>query len=131
MKTHARVITALTGGVLVLAATMALSATATAKDFGSRVTIGRSIPLYHGKVHSPRQSFCEPDRRVVLFQKIPGDDAKIGKDTTNAKGKWEIQVPDEALIPGRKFYAFVRGEDLGNDIVCEKATSKKVTFQGG
>ena len=25
----------------------------------------------------------------------------------------------------------VRAEDLGNDIVCKKATSKKVTFQGG
>jgi len=131
MNRNARVLAALTAGVLVLAAAMTLSATATATDFGSRVTIGRAIPLYHGKVHSPRQSFCEPDRRVVLFQKIPGDDARIGKDTTNAKGKWKVEVPEQALIPGRKFYAFVRAEHLGNQISCKKATSKKVTFQGG
>ena len=131
MKSHARVQVALTAGVLGLVAAMALSASAIAKDFGSIVTIGRAIPLYHGKVHSPHQSFCEHGRRVVLFQKIPGDDAKIGVDRTNFKGKWEVQVPEQALIPGRKFYAFVRQVDLGNDIFCKKATSKKVTFQGG
>ena len=34
------------------------------------------------------------------------------------------------LMPGNKYYAFVRAEDLGNQIFCEKATSKTVTFVG-
>ena len=117
--------------VLTAAATLAFSAPASATNFGSRITIRTTLPLYHGKVHSPRQSFCEESRRVVLFQKVKGGDVKVGKTLTNRKGKWTVKVPSAALMPGEKFYALVRRDDLGNQIVCDKAKSDKVTFTGG
>ncbi len=134
MKLHLEAASAVrTIGVLVLVATAALafSAPASAANFGSRITIRTTLPLYHGKVHSPRQSFCEESRRVVLFQKVKGADVKVGKTLTNRKGKWKVKVPSAALTPGEKFYALVRKDDLGNQIVCNKAKSDKVTFIGG
>ena len=122
-----------TVGVLALVAVAALifSAPASATKFGSRITIRTTLPLYHGKVHSPRQSFCESDRRVVLFQKVKGGDVKVGKTLTNKKGKWKVKVPSAALMPGEKFYALVRSENLGNQISCNKAKSDTVVFVGG
>ena len=118
-------------GSLVLSLTLGLCTSANATNFNSTIAIGKAIPLYHGKVRARTQSFCEPDRRVVLFEKVSGPDTKIGKATTDEKGKWTIEVPVEHLMPGQKYYAFVRSEDLGNEIFCEKAISDVVTFVGG
>lgn len=117
-------------GFLVVLLTLALCTSAEATSFNSTIAIGKALPLYHGKVRARAQSFCEPDRRVVLFQKVSGPDVKIGKDRTDEKGKWTIEVPVADLEPGQKYFAFVRAENLGNQINCEKATSDIVTFVG-
>ena len=120
----------LTLGSLIALLSFGLCAPAPAADFNSTIAIGRAIPLYHGKVRVRLQSFCEPDRRVVLFEKVSGPDLKVGKTRTDEAGKWTIEVPVGDLEPGQKYYAFVRAEDLGNQIFCEKATSKTVTYVG-
>lgn len=120
----------LTLASLVALFTLGLCAPAQSADFNSTIAIGKAIPLYHGKVRVRLQSFCEPDRRVVLFQKVSGPDVKIGKARTDEKGKWTIEVPVMDLEPGNQYYAFVRAEDLGNEIFCEKATSETATFVG-
>jgi len=98
--------------------------------FNSTISIGKALPLYHGKVRSRLQSFCEPDRRVLLFQKVPGPDIKYGRHQTDIGGKWTIEVDVKDLEPGNKYYALTRPQDLGNKIYCEGAQSEVVTFVG-
>jgi len=97
-------------------------------SFNSTITIGRAVPLYHGKVRARLQSECEPDRRVILYKKVPGFDPRVGRDTTDIEGKWTITP--SGLEPGQAFYALVRQQRLGNDINCNPDTSPVVKFVG-
>lgn len=100
---------------------------ASVESFNSKVTIAAAGPRYHGKVRSRLQSECEPGRRVLLYEKVPGFDPRVGRDTTNELGRWKITPPD--LKPGR-FYAIVRQQRLGNGINCRTDKSDVVKFVG-
>lgn len=46
--------------------------------YDTKLTISRLVPLYHGEVKwVPRK--CERGRRVVLFERRPGRDRKVGR----------------------------------------------------
>lgn len=105
-----------------------VASSASGATSNSTISIGAAVPLYHGKVRSRLQSECEPDRRVILYKKVPGFDPRVGRDTTDQSGRWRINPPN--LKPGQKFYALVRQQRLGNDINCAPDTSDVVTFVG-
>jgi hypothetical protein len=99
-------------------------------SYNSTITVGKAIPLYHGQVRSRLQSNCEPDRRVRLYKKVPGPDVRVGRDRTNQRGKWTIEVPAMDLKPGQKYYATVLAQKLGNQIYCQFDRSDVVTYAG-
>lgn len=111
-----------------LLASVLFAGSASSATSNSTISIGTAVPLYHGKVRSRLQSECEPDRRVILYKKVPGFDPRVGRDTTDQLGKWNIEPPN--LEPGQKFYALVRQQRLGNDINCAPDTSDVLTFVG-
>ncbi len=115
--------------VLALAAGTALGQVQT---YDSKITISRAVPLYHGKVKAPTGK-CMRGRKVVLFQKQPGADAKLGKDRTNRKGRWIVELPAADLAPQDRFYAKVRRKlniVSGEGYQCRSARSRTVTFVG-
>ena len=71
-----------------------------------------------GEVNSPKAG-CEPDRLVKLFHKDGGPDTKVGKDTTNNNGEYQINMgtsPD-----GGTYYAKVIKRNIGSgahDHIC-------------
>ncbi|MBA2522562.1 MAG: hypothetical protein H0V25_04435 [Solirubrobacterales bacterium] len=120
---------ALTSALVVSLLGSALSAQAIVPTtFNSTITIGSAVPLYHGKVRSRLQSECEPDRRVILYKKVPGFDPRVGRASTDQAGRWKI-TPG-GLKSGQAFYALVRQQRLSNGINCSPATSRVVKFVG-
>ena len=111
---------------LVTALTLGLCATAQAARFDSAVTIGKEFPLYHGKVRSPKPD-CVPDRRVLLYEKVPGPDGRYGRHQTDLGGKWTIEISPGDLEPGQKYYAVVLPQDRGATF-CREDVSKVVTY---
>ena len=99
-------------------------------SFNSTITIGKALPLYHGKVRSRTQSNCEPDRRVRLYKKVSGPDVRVGRDRTDEAGKWKIKVPNGDLKPGQRYYATVLAQKPGNQIYCQFDRSDTVTYTG-
>jgi hypothetical protein len=99
-------------------------------SFNSTITVGKALPLYHGKVRSRLQSNCEPDRRVRLYKKVPGADVRVGRDRTSQAGKWKVEVPAMDLKPGQQYYATVLAQKLGNGIYCQFDRSDVVTYAG-
>jgi len=108
------------------------TALAEVEKFDSRTTIGIAVPLYHGKVKSEARQ-CVRNRRVVLFERREGPDAKVGSDRTNRRGKWKVKVPVADLEPQDRFYAKARRKlniVSGDGYVCRGDRSKTVTFVG-
>jgi len=119
-------VTVLIGGAL------AAVAVAGVEKFDSRTTISRFLPLYHGKVNSPEPK-CRRGRNVILFERRPGKDRKLGRDRTSKRGKWKVQVPAGQLQPNDRFYARARRKlniVSGNGYVCRADRSRTVTFVG-
>ncbi|MFN8112400.1 MAG: hypothetical protein U0R51_04295 [Solirubrobacterales bacterium] len=114
--------------VSVLLAAGLLAGPASADTFNTTVSISKDSPLFHGKVRSRLQSNCEPDRRVILYRKVPGFDVRVARDRSNFTGKWKIKL--DSLKDGQAYYVIVRQQRLGNDINCAPATSKVVKVKG-
>ena len=70
-------------------------ASAEAKSAGlerTAISISSSVPAFHGKVKSDKQ-ICKTGRRVKLYRKRSGEDAKrLGSDRSAASGRWDIRV---------------------------------------
>ena len=72
-------------------------------------------------------------RRVRLFERTPGPDAKVGGDRTNTRGRWVVKVPVDELEPQDRFYAKARRKlniVSGEGYVCRGDRSRSRTFVG-
>jgi len=121
------------GVVLLAALTLAAGvAFGQVQKHDSRTTIGIAVPLYHGKVKADVPQ-CVRNRRVRLFERTPGPDAKVGGDRTNTRGRWVVKVPVDELEPQDRFYAKARRKlniVSGEGYVCRGDRSRTRTFVG-
>jgi hypothetical protein len=75
---------------------------------------------FRGRVNSVRNP-CERRRRVVLKKVRPGPDRTVGRDRTNAQGRWRINKPN---AKGRFYARAVKKETA--TIICRPARSRTV-----
>jgi hypothetical protein len=65
--------------------------------FDTKLILNPRVPAFHGRVSSD-SDFCKPGRKVRLYQKKLGhgesNDKKLGTDSTNGKGRWQVKVKD-------------------------------------
>ena len=110
---------------LVLVAVPAL-ATQTVK-INSRVQISTQPPAFHGHVKSPNHA-CEIHRKVKLFKERKGPDKLLGKDKTNHRGRWEIDV--NPLKSGAYHAKVVRRSEgaAGTIFVCRRDRSRTIVI---
>ena len=74
---------------------------------------------------------CIEGRSVSVFQKVPGKDDRIGKDTTNDFGAAFItESPADPFVEGDQFYGKVKKRILGNT-TCLAAKTKTSTIGPG
>lgn len=71
-------------------AMMAMPATGAAA-FKTKIIVSIKFPAFHGKLTSPRQS-CLGNRQVKMYRERNGKKVLLGRDRSNAKGKWAIPV---------------------------------------
>ncbi len=96
----------------------ALTSTASAAEFDTKVVIRESPPIFHGKVKSEKPK-CLELRKVKVFKKTNQGNVKQGKDLTNAEGKWVVPV---AMAKGN-YFAKVTERTQGNT-TCLKGKSE-------
>ena len=84
-------------------AMLALPATGAAA-FKTKIVISFKLPAYHGKLTSPRGA-CLGNRKVKLFRERDGNKVLLGRDRSNANGKWTIPIGKR--IPPGAYYATV------------------------
>jgi hypothetical protein len=98
--------------VVALAAALAVPGTAAAA-FKTKVVVSLKFPAFHGKLVSSRQS-CLGNRKVKMFRERNGKKVLLGRDRSNANGKWAIPV-GKKLTSG-SYYAVVskRGKCKGD-----------------
>jgi hypothetical protein len=88
---------------------------------------GNSKPEFSGKIASPEDK-CVKGRDVKLFRKKNGDSKKIGKDSSDGKGKFKIKLDDDPPKSG-KYYAEVEQKKFGQSgdkTTCKPTKSGKV-----
>ena len=73
-----------------------------------------------------KEAKCEKRRKVALMFSGEYTPVRVGKDKTNRKGRWDInvQLDDEGF-----YYAKTKGVKRGA-VKCAKAESKSVRFTG-
>jgi hypothetical protein len=82
----------LLAALVVLCASALLVFPATgAAAFKTTLVVSVKFPAFHGKIASPRQA-CLGNRQVKMFRERNGKKVLLGKDRSNAKGKWAIPV---------------------------------------
>jgi len=95
----------------------------------SKVTIQSRSLVFHGKVRSPN-SGCRGGRKVKLKRVVSGGpDQVVGRDTSDARGRWRITPQGSAGISLAHFYARVRRQSegaAGTLFVCRGARSRVV-----
>ena len=84
-------------------AMLAMPATGAAA-FKTKIVVSLKFPAFHGKLTSPRQS-CLGNRKVKMFRERSGKKVLLGRDRSDAKGKWAVPV-GKNLKPG-SYYAIV------------------------
>jgi hypothetical protein len=89
MSTSRRTLLAILAAVCACAL-LAFPATGAAA-FKTKIVVSLKFPAFHGKVTSPRQS-CLGNRRVKMFRESSGRKILLGRDRSNAKGKWAVPV---------------------------------------
>ena len=105
------------------ATTFALAAgTAWAGEAETTVKITNEVDVA-GKVLS-NDALCKDDRKVVLLEKIPGKDNKIGTDNADGAGKFSFGNP--GLGPGTYYVKAKRIEGA-----CAKGKSDVFQVSGG
>lgn len=75
-----------------------------AAAFKTKVVVSLEFPAFHGKLVSKRQS-CLGNRQVKMFRERNGKKVMLGRDRSNAKGKWSIPVGKK--LPSGTYYATV------------------------
>jgi hypothetical protein len=84
-------------------------------------------PVFSGKIASPEDR-CVKGRDVKLFRKRNGDSKKVGKDSTDSKGKFKIKLDGDPPKNG-KYYAEVEKKKFGQSgdkTTCKPTKSGKV-----
>jgi hypothetical protein len=95
----------------------------------SKVTIAEEDLRFHGRVISPKAA-CEQGRKVKLKRVTSGPDQVMGTSTTDAQGRWEVQVSGFAGISLSRFYARVRRRaegTAGTTFVCRADRSRAIS----
>lgn len=111
------VVTAVLGGAF------AAVAPADVKKVGGSITINTAgSSAFVGKVKSPRK-FCFRNRLVVLKRDTPGKDPIIGRDRTNRRGRYRIELPGP--VTGAFYARATRKLNIvsGNGVVCRPVES--------
>jgi hypothetical protein len=125
--TGARTLSFALAAIGLLAVAAPASAAADVVKYNTRLTITKDgRHLFHGEVKSPSSqgqwrlskfSKCMDGRRVVLFNKLPGADRKLGTDRSEFErgrgGVWWV----DARRGGRHVYAKVRRQ-VHDEFVC-------------
>ena len=94
----------------------------------SKVTIAEQALRFHGKVVSPKAA-CEQGRKVKLKRETAGKDQVMGTSTTDAQGRWEVQISGFAGVSLSHFYARVRRRaegTAGTIFVCRPDKSRSI-----
>jgi len=104
--------------VAALAAAAATAALADVKKVGGSISVNTAgTSAFAGKVKSKRK-FCRANRLVVLKRRKPGKDPIIGRDRTNGKGRYRVEMPGP--VTGAFYARATRKIKIvsGNGIVC-------------
>jgi hypothetical protein len=102
MSTSRRTLLAILAAVCACAL-LAFPATGAAA-FKTKIVVSLKFPAFHGKVTSPRGA-CLGNRKVKLFRERNGKKVLLGRDRSNAKGKWAVPIGKK--IPPGSYYATV------------------------
>jgi hypothetical protein len=57
----------------------------------TRIVVSLKFPAFHGKLASGRKA-CLANRTVKMYRQRSGKKVLLGRDASNAKGKWAIPV---------------------------------------
>ncbi len=130
MRVPTRRIAVLAALVVVAIAGLASTAAGTrVVKINSKVTIQSRSLVFHGKVRSSN-SGCRGGRKVKLKRVFSGGpDQVVGRDTTDARGRWRITPQGSAGISLAHFYARVRRQSqgaAGTIFVCRGDRSRVV-----
>jgi hypothetical protein len=104
--------------VVVLGVTMTAAALADVDKVGGSISINTAASNdFAGKVKSQRR-FCRRNRLVVLKRRRPGRDPIIGRDRTNRRGRYRIDLPNP--VTGDFYARATRKLNIvsGNGVVC-------------
>jgi hypothetical protein len=106
------------GIVAVLGGAMTAIALADVKKVGGSISINTAgSSAFAGKVKSKRR-FCFRNRLVVVKRDTPGKDPIIGRDRTNRRGRYRVELPGP--VTGAFYARATRKIKIvsGNGIVC-------------
>jgi hypothetical protein len=81
--------------------------------------------VFKGVVESELQE-CEGDRTVILFKVRPGDDKRVGSDTTSARGRWRIEKDNADGTYYVKVRRLTLGGYNGADDRCARDRSERI-----
>ena len=98
-------------------ALLAMPATGAAA-FKTKVVVSIKFPAFHGKLTSPSQS-CLGQRQVKMFRESNGRKILLGRDRSNAKGKWAAVIARKR-VPSGTYYAKAKARGK-----CKAGTSKR------
>ena len=114
-------------GALLLAGQAAATRTV---DVHSQISIKSNSLHFSGEVTSGSYEPCQQFRKVKLLKAVRGGtDQVVGRDTTNAHGKWSITPQGSAGISMERFYAKVTKSSqgaAGTIYVCHAAISPTI-----
>ena len=71
---------------------------------------------------------CRQGRHVKLFLKRHGSDRRVGSDSSDSAGQWEIE---RDLRDGKKYYAKIPGKDIGGGDKCASHRTTPLQFPNG
>jgi len=113
---------------LLIAGLVAVTTSALAASFSTRVTIsfdraGAARDVFRGRVFAASEN-CRSHRRVAVFRKRRGPDRMIGSDRSEDNGRWSIDVEGHAAR-GR-YYAKAARKDLGGGDFCDADRSRTI-----
>ena len=89
-----------------------------AKPHATKIVVSLKFPAFHGSLKSGDDG-CLGGRSVAMYRKRGGKTTKLGSDTSDGSGKWEIPV-GKNLTSGEYFAAVAKKGE------CKGARSKPV-----
>jgi hypothetical protein len=105
---------------LAAAAYVAAPAAGAAKPHRTTVVVSLKFPAFHGSLKSGDDG-CLGGRQVSMFRKRDGKLRKLGTDTSNARGKWEVRA-GKNLTSGEYFATVAKKGE------CKGGRSKPVAI---